>query len=286
MNKINNRMKTVIMHVNEKDISKSFKISKNYPLSHFHTHVLENTDCYLDGKLIFSFRKGSFKQKKYLDLLENNLVDRLLNSDHRKRAGGVPGQRITIKSGILGYYDKLTPQMKISLGGVNQAGRETAFVKHFNDRWQRLVPFFQEISRLYKKTCPKHYSIQQKAIKNVHPELKIPKTVFTTITMNKNWRTSTHTDKGDFEDGMSCLIIIGRNYEGGYLGFPRLGIVVHVENGDALFMNSHEPHCNTQLNMNVEKTKGTRYSIVCYLRTDLQRFHKKKTIGKDVYFLE
>lgn len=275
------------LHLDMKDSGLKCKMAENYSFSHFKQHVTRDTDCFVNGELTFCFRKKVFKDPKYFDLLEANLVPQLLNSDHRKIAGGVPGQRVNVKSGIVGFYDKLTPQMKSALGGVNQAGRETAFVKHYNDRWKRLVPFFQEISQAYKRTCPKHYMRQQRAARKVHKDLKIDKTVFTTITMNKNWRTATHTDKGDFEDGMSCLIILGKDFTGGYLGFPRLGIAVHVEHGDILFMNSHEPHCNTQLNLDINgKGKGTRYSIVCYLRTDLQRFHKKKTIGKDVYFLE
>jgi hypothetical protein len=276
-----------VIHMDDNDLHVKFKMAENYAYSYFKYHVTKETDCFVNGELMFSYRRKVFKDPKYFNLLETNLVPKLLNSDHRKIAGGAPGQRVNINSGIVGFYDKLTPQMKSALGGVNQAGRETAFVKHHKDRWKRLVPFFQQISQVYKRTCPKHFMKQETAARKVHKDLTIDKTVFTTITMNKNWRTSTHTDKGDFEEGMSCLIILGNNYTGGYLGFPRLGILVHVEHGDVLFMNSHEPHCNSQLNLNVNgKGKGTRYSIVCYLRTDLQRFHKKKTIGKDVYFLE
>jgi len=270
------------IHLTDKDLNLNFHIAKNYSLNWFKRHVVNNTDCYLNGQLVFSFRKGCFRNQKYFDLLETNLVPRLLNSDHRKMAGGNLGKRVTIMSGILGYYDKLTPQMKLALGGVHQAGRETAFVKHYPEKWNSLVPFFQEINQAFKTTCPVEYSRQHKASRKVHKKLCIPKTVFTTITVNKNWRTSTHTDKGDFKDGMSCLVIIGNNYQGGYLGFPRLGIVVHVQHGDILFMNSHEPHCNTELTLG---KNGTRYSIVCYLRPALQQFQHEKTIGNNTFFL-
>jgi hypothetical protein len=188
-----------------------------------------------------------------------------------------------VKSGILGYYDQLTPQMKSALGGIHQAGRQTAFVKHYPERWEALVPFFQKISHHYKRICPKEHARQTRAMRNIHTNLRIPRTVFTTITINKNWRTSTHTDKGDFEHGMSCLVVLGKGYEGGYVGFPRLGTVVHMKPGDMILMNSHEPHCNTEL---VVKGDGVRYSIVCYLRTDLQRFHKEKRVGRDIFYVE
>lgn len=261
-------------------------IGQAYPLKYFNTHIDKNTDCFLDGKLLFSFRKNSICNNTVFDMLQKNIVQKFLNSDHRKTAGGT-NKRVVISSGVLGYYDKLTPQMKTKLGGINQAGRQTAFVKHCPDKWSNLLPIFQQISRLYKKTCPKHYNVQKQFISTIHDALHIDDTVFTTITMNKNFRTSSHTDKGDFEKGMSCLAIIGKDYQGGYLGFPRLGIVVYTKPGDVIFMNAHEPHCNTEFDIDIkEKGKGIRYSIVCYLRTNLHLFHKKKIVDNDTYFIE
>lgn len=279
--------RTKVVNLCSEDLNRKWTVANNYPLSYFKRNIQDNTDCYLDGDLVFSFRKARFKDKKYFDLLENNLVPRLLHSDHRKMAGGTPNKRVTVMSGILGYYDKLTPQMKSMLGGVNQAGRATAFVRHYADRWKSLLPLFQQISKEYKNICPRHYNCQKRAMSNVHKDLMIPRSVFTTITINKNWRTSTHTDKGDFKEGMSCLVILGKHFKGGYLGFPRLGIVVQLEHGDMILMNSHEPHCNTELDLDVNgKGCGVRYSVVCYLRTDLQRFHKKKVIGTETFFVE
>lgn len=275
------------INLTSRDLNNEYEIAKNYSLSSFKRVVKSSADCFLDGKLVFCFRKCRFKHTYYFELLQSTLVDRLLNSDHRKMAGGTPGQRIPVSSGILGYYDKLTPQMKSALGGVNQAGRETAFVKHYPDRWNRLIPFFQEINDEYKHTCPVEYGRQESAVRKVHKKLRIPHTVFTTITINKNWRTSTHTDKGDFVDGMSCLVILGKDFRGGFVGFPRLGVVVEAKHGDVIFMNSHEPHCNTVLDIDVKgKGSGIRYSVVCYLRTDLQKFHREKRIANDTFFIE
>lgn len=258
-------------------------IGQYFPVSHFSIHVKQDADCYVDGKLVCAFRRNAVHNEEVLECLETNIVNKFLMSDHRKVATGVVKKRVVVPSGVFGYYDKLTPQMKKRLGGVHIAGRETAFVKHHPEKWGRMTPIFRACSALYKKVCPAAYKRQAKFCTQIEKDLLIPDTVFSTITINKNFRTCTHTDKGDFGDAMSVLLISGSKFRGGYLGFPRLGVLIHCKPGDILFMDSHEPHCNTDITYHQD---GVRYSIVCYVRTNMDKFHSPVHVDDETFYLE
>lgn len=271
------------IHLSSTEIKANDVIGQYFPISHFSVHVKQDADCYVDGKLLCSFRQHVVENSQVLECLQTNIVNKFLMSDHRKVATGVVKKRVVVPSGVFGYYDKLTPQMKKKLGGVHIAGRKTAFVKHHPQKWAEMIPIFKACNTIYKKTCPSDHKKQANFCKKIENDLLIPGTVFSTITINKNFRTCTHTDKGDFGDAMSVLLISGENFQGGYLGFPRLGLLIHCKPGDILFMNSHEPHCNTDINY---EENGIRYSIVCYVRTNMDKFHKKKTVDQDVFYVQ
>lgn len=260
----------------------------HFSASHFSRHIRVDTDCFLDGRLLFAFRKQAVDNRDITKTLEDNLVRQFLLSDHRRVATGVSKRRVVVPSGIFGYYDKLTPQMKVKLGGVHMAGRTTAFVRRHPDKWRCLLPIFQKCSRLYRKACPVYYRGQSRFMKHVEPGLTIPGTIFSTITINKDFRTGTHTDKGDFPDGMSVLLIAGQNFRGGCLGFPRLKLLVHCTPGDIVFMDSHEPHCNTEIEYPNDHPNDSsmRYSVVCYTRTNLQKFHRRLVVDGETFYLE
>jgi hypothetical protein len=60
---------------------------------------------------------------------------------NRKAAMSEEERRRNCRSGILGFFDRLTPQMKKKLG-VSKAARPTAFLKRFPREWRRLLPPF------------------------------------------------------------------------------------------------------------------------------------------------
>jgi hypothetical protein len=102
---------------------------------------------------------------------------------------------------------------------------------------------------------------------------RIGNTVFTTITINKNFRTAIHKDKGDFKDGFGIMIVISNNndYTGCNLLLPEFKIGIDCRNGDFLAFDVHRWHCNSTLKFlnQDEKTKENqcnRISFVFYLR--------------------
>jgi len=142
---------------------------------------------------------------------------------------------------------------------------------------------------LFERLIPDAHSKQLERA-NKRPHLKIPKTSFSTITINRNFRTALHKDAGDFRDGFGNLTVIERGkYHGGYTVFPQYGIGINLRNNDFCAMDVHQWHSNTPIyeteedkkyndtlepdyNDNPEVgTEGlykkyTRLSFVCYLR--------------------
>ena len=216
---------------------------------------------------------------KWLPVAEANLKKPILTSNNRRLAGDDPRRRVN--SGIVGFFDRLTPQMKHRLH-LSKAGRPTAFLKKYPNEWRRILPLFQELDRWYKTVSPHFYRIQKKAIREVTPALQIKDTVFTTVTINRDWRTATHTDKGDFKDALSCIAFLGKNIRGGFFGFPQYRILIEARPGDAILMDPHEAHCNTELRLD---QGGVRFSFVCYLREDLQGMTEPVRIGDDLVFI-
>lgn len=135
----------------------------------------------------------------------------------------------------------------------HEGARETLFNKKCKKQWDEILPLYQEINRIYKKIASNYYKKSKEEYNKIHKNLRIPKTTFTTITLNRNWRTSTHSDKGDFSKGLSCIVCLGNEkYNGGFLGFPKQKVLVKMKPGDVIFMDSHQPHCNTELKIKKE----------------------------------
>ena len=146
--------------------------------------------------------------------------------------------------------------------------RTTQFTKDQVDKWENTVPLIVEADKQFKNLIPDRHAIQLSRA-NKTPQYRIANTAYSTITINYDWRTALHKDKGDLEEGFGNLIVLEKaksgypecgGYTGGYLGFPRWGVAVNVRQGDFLAMDVHEWHCNTDIH-------GTgRLSVVCYLR--------------------
>ena len=152
--------------------------------------------------------------------------------------------------------------------------RTTQFTAEQVDKWRDTVPLLIAADRVFKSLVPEAYK-RQVARASRTPAFRIAKTAFSTITLNYNWRTACHKDKGDYSEGFGNLMVLEKgkcvegadNYAGGYLGFPKWGVAVDVRQGDFLAMDVHQWHCNTEIQK--EKNGGANYgrlSVVCYLR--------------------
>ena len=164
----------------------------------------------------------------------------------------------SVNSGIAGWFDRY-PRIPY--------GRATSYTQQHFDKFKMAFPFLQSLNRGFKELLPWRYGNQRAAADKLDPRFLVPETVFTTITVNKNFRTAAHFDAGDLSSGLSNLLVLSNNgkYSGGYLVFPEYRVAVDVRPGDLLLVNNHEIlHGNTPIVL--EDPTAERISLVCYFR--------------------
>jgi hypothetical protein len=171
-------------------------------------------------------------------------------------------------SGIAGWFDRY-PRIPY--------GRATAYTQHSYDKFKLAFPFLQTLDRGFAELLPTRHAAQREAADKIDPAFLVPETVFTTITVNKTFRTAAHRDAGDFSNGLSNLLVLSNNgnFTGGYLILPEVRIAVNVRPGDLLLVNNHEYiHGNKPIEMQDEVAE--RVSLVCYLREKMLELGSKE----------
>lgn len=168
-----------------------------------------------------------------------------------------------IDSGIFGYYERVvrTPYCRPCAPNSLTPGR-----------WPALVALAQGVDRAWACSAVAigRYTAQLDEILKMKPCWRIPGTIFTTITVNRNWQTRVHKDAGDFEDGFGTLTVCRKGvYSGGYFVMPTLRprIAFDMYTSDVLLSDVHEWHGNTP----IEGIPGQyeRMSFVFYMRRNM-----------------
>jgi hypothetical protein len=285
--------------INDSDFNK-YK-GTNFDEAWYTKVINSNSDGYYldsDGlhKILFKFRKGVIPEKLQKISIDTFLKEAKKKHSNRGMAAGIPKGQTTarkltetgqsegqyIASNISGYFDRPLREHRGTLGTI-KACRTTAFTLKNKELWNSGLPFVQRCSKEYSKLAPKEYATQKKEWDLINPQLKIPETVFTTVTSNYNLRTSCHKDAGDFSGGLGNLVVVGDGFSGGYLGFPQFKVLIKIKPGDFLLMDVHQWHCNTPI---IKKTSDSyRLSFVMYIREDMKDCKKQKKIGQTNYLI-
>jgi hypothetical protein len=172
-----------------------------------------------------------------------------------------------VNSGIAGWFDRY-PRIPY--------GRATGYTRNNFEKFKMSFPFLKSLAKGFKEMMPKRYSNQMAAAKKIDPEFLVPGTPFTTITVNKTFRTAAHYDAGDFTEGLSNLLVLSNDgkFTGGYLIAPEYRIAVNVRPGDLLLINNHEVmHGNTPI---VCEEGSERISLVVYFREKMLELGSKE----------
>ena len=183
-----------------------------------------------------------------------------------------------VNSGIAGWFDRY-PRIPY--------GRATSYTQNHFDKFKMAFPFLQSLARGFKELLPWRYGNQMEAANKIDSRFLVPGTPFTTVTVNKTFRTACHRDAGDFSDGLSNLLVLSNNgnYSGGYLVFPEVRVAVNVRPGDLLLVNNHEIiHGNTPIVLNDDAAE--RISLVCYLREKMLELGSKEYEDLRYQFVE
>ena len=185
----------------------------------------------------------------------------------------------------IGYFEKTK-----SLG-VDKPCRLSYHTSVALDKFNGGKPYIHELDKWYKKLNHKAY-YYQKARADKQPNFRIDDTAFSTITMNRNFRTALHKDAGDYGNFAVISVLEHGKYNGGLFMIPAYGIGINLRQNDVLVANVHEYHCNDELwttkeqdeynasiplEFKIDKTVGTigldlpysRISFVSYLREKL-----------------
>ena len=219
--------------------------------------LLISSDCDAyneNGEPLFFFRKNkipsSLCKKAYSNLREaagttknrgaaGGLIDGKLMNPLIKNDGTVSNTLMakTVNSGIVGYFDR-NPRFPYC--------RQTAWLAENFKKFKNAYPYIKYIDKLFEEVCPERYKAQKDVADSTNKDFVIKNTSFTTITVNKNFRTAIHTDAGDYEAGLGNLAVLqAGKYEGGYTVLPRYRVAFDVRSGDVCFFNVHEFHANT-----------------------------------------
>ena len=192
---------------------------------------------------------------------------RLVSVQYKRADGTICGrcQSNAVRCGCAGYFDAVAG-LPCRMVGWSTKNPE----KH-----EALKELCEEIAETHKKNEPKSYEYQ---MSKSHKDYLMGASPYSTLTLNYDFRTAAHIDRGDLLNSLSTLTIleeIENNYEGCYLGLPEYKIAFNIKSGDTLIFDAHEYHANTEMKVLSDKLPkddltgehfGGRISIVAYLR--------------------
>jgi hypothetical protein len=236
-----------------------------------------NADVYDEDtkELLLRFRKNKLTQRSIDEFYDNTIFFATNITSNRGTGSGSKtksaGLNPKIMTNIIGFFDRMGPSQKVVFRNkgihLKNSVRETRFNVDYPENFKKTLPLIREIDRQYEINVPDHYKKQRAKADETH--FKIKGTSFTTITLNVNFKTTIHKDKGDDPDGFGNLSVIEKDgrYKGGETCLPQYGVGVDVRMGDVLFMNVHHYHGNLPIHYLDKDAK--RFSIVCYLRYNI-----------------
>jgi len=163
----------------------------------------------------------------------------------------------SVMSGIAGYFDRY-PRIPY--------GRACTYNENNPEKFALSFPYLRKLNSIFQKELPNRWQAQKDMASKLDPKFLIDETVFTTLTVNYNWRTAGHRDAGDLSSGFSNISGIGKGWKGCYFTLPEWRIGVNLQPGDLLLVSNHEGiHTNTAF---LDESPD-RVSIVAYFRENM-----------------
>ena len=164
----------------------------------------------------------------------------------------------SVMSGIAGYFDRY-PRIP--------HGRACAYNDKNPEAFALSYPYLHKLNDQFRELIPGRWKAQNAEADKLDYRFRIDGTVFTTLTVNHNWRTACHRDAGDLTTGFSNICGItgpdGKGWRGGQFILPEYRIAINLQPGDMLLVNNHEGiHGNDEL----IGEDNDRMTIVAYFR--------------------
>lgn len=164
----------------------------------------------------------------------------------------------SVMSGIAGFYDRY-PRIPY--------GRATSYTEKNPEKFALSFPYLRKLNNQFKELLPVRWGKQNEAAQKLDPRFRIDETVFTTLTVNHNWRTACHRDAGDLHEGFSNICGITGPEDKGWKGaeflLPEFRVAINLQPGDMLLVNNHGGiHGNDEL----LGDDNDRLTLVSYFR--------------------
>lgn len=241
--------------------------------------LTESADVYKpNGELLLAFRKGAIPNA-YCEAAWKALRDAAAWTNNRGVAAGIAkgtgGRPAYVKldgtvsrtryapdvqSGIVGYFDRYVRFPYC---------RTTAYTAEFPQRYAAAIPFIQVVNDTFRAAVPDRWEAQRVMCEQTHGDWIIPDTVFTTVTVNRNWQTAVHKDAGDLREGFGVLTALrAGQFDGCYFTLPKFRVAVDMQSADVLMADVHEWHGNTPIRG--RRGKFERISCVFYYREKMR----------------
>jgi len=181
-----------------------------------------------------------------------------------------------VRSGVGGFMDRY-PRIPFC--------RETGWSASHHKLYEAALPLFEQASKVFEENLPVRFAGQMEAMKQLGPDWQIGNTPYTTLTINRDFRTAAHRDVGDLCEsweshanprGFSNLLVLdnGKSYNGFYLCFPEFRVAADIRAGDMIMMNAHRIHSNSPA---FDYEEGfERMSVVMYFRESMLECGSRK----------
>jgi hypothetical protein len=164
----------------------------------------------------------------------------------------------SVMSGIAGYFDRY-PRIP--------HGRVCSYNEKNPEKFKLAFPYLRKLNDQFRELLPIRWGNQRREADKLDTRFLVDETVFTTLTVNHNWRTACHRDAGDLHEGFSNICGItgpeGKGWKGAEFILPEYRIGINLLPGDMLLVNNHGGiHGNDAL----IGDDNDRLTLVCYFR--------------------
>lgn len=206
-----------------------------------------------DGSLLAVLIKGGIEREAGRAMFQA-IRNRITKTDNHGLASGQPRIQRTLANGLKSRSNRTHKAVASSIMGYYDRYvrfpycRKTSFIEQHPEAFRRCIPALRCADALFEKHAPVPYARQAEVARKTHADFLIPGTTFTTVTLNKNFRTAYHRDAGDLPEGFGVMSYYrSGKFTGGDLVLPSYGVSIALESFDLLLFDPHEVHGNTEV---------------------------------------
>lgn len=215
-----------------------------------------------DGVSQENLKRAWFHLKNFWPSTNNRQTASGISKFRVKKDGSVSKTNIgeTVNSGVLGFYDRY-PRIPYC--------RKCSWNQQHPQEFADLFGLFKEVSERFREVWPEKWQIQADFAARTHPDFVMPGTAFTTVTVNKNYRTACHRDPNNLENSISTMLVIhDGKLSGGELVLPEYDLALRFRTGDLVwFENTKMQHGNAPIVR--YRDSAQRCSMVFYYRAKM-----------------